>query len=56
MQVGYDEETKTFDIDRIRETGITANTRNKIMIVRDALARLESKVGQLIPVEELKKK
>ncbi|MEK6824973.1 MAG: LAGLIDADG family homing endonuclease, partial [Nanoarchaeota archaeon] len=54
MQVGYDEETKTFDIDRI-QTGITANTRNKIMIVRDALARLESKVGQLIPVEELKK-
>lgn len=53
-QVGYDEETKSFDIDRIT-TGVTASKRSKIVIVRETLAGLESKLGKLIPLEELDK-
>jgi replicative DNA helicase Mcm len=51
-QVGYDEETKSFDIDRIT-TGVTASKRSKIVIVRETLAGLESKLGKLIPLEEI---
>ncbi len=54
MQVGYDYETKTFDIDRIA-TGVSTSQRSKIMLVRETLSRLESRLGKLIPVEELKK-
>ena len=54
MQVGYDYETKTFDIDRIA-TGVSTSQRGKIMLVRETLARLESRLGKLIPIEELKK-
>lgn len=53
MQVGFDEETKTFDIDRIG--GTPASQRSKIKIVQDKISELESKVGKLIPVEELVK-
>ena len=54
MQVGYDEETKTFDIDRVT-TGVTASKRGKIIQVREIIAKLESKLGKLIPLEELEK-
>ena len=54
MQVGYDYESKTFDIDRI-STGTTSSQRNKIMLVRDTITELESKLGKLIPVEEIEK-
>ena len=54
MQVGYDQETKTFDIDRIA-TGISTSQRGRIILVREALSRLESRMGKLIPVEELQK-
>ncbi|MBI3334364.1 minichromosome maintenance protein MCM, partial [Candidatus Pacearchaeota archaeon] len=54
QQVGYDEETKTFDIDKIT-TGISASKRSKILIVKEALAQLESRVGKLIPYEEIEK-
>jgi len=54
MQVGYDYETKTFDIDRIA-TGVSTSQRGKIMLVKDAISRLESRLGKLIPVEEIKK-
>jgi replicative DNA helicase Mcm len=54
VQVGYDYETKTFDIDRIA-TGVSSSQRGKIMIVRDTLSRLETRLGKLIPIEELKK-
>ena len=54
MQVGYDYETKTFDIDKI-VTGVTTSQRGKIITVREILAKLESKLGKLIPVEEVKK-
>lgn len=52
MQVGYDEESKTFDIDRIA-TGITSSKRGKIIAVRDAIAKLEARMGKLIPMEDL---
>ncbi len=53
-QVGYDEETKSFDIDRMT-SGITSSKRSKILLVRDTISALESKVGKMIPLEELKK-
>ena len=53
-QVGYDEDTKSFDIDKIT-TGITSSKRGKIMLVRDTLSKLESRVGKMIPLEELEK-
>ena len=54
MQVGYDYETKTFDIDRIA-TGVSTSQRGKIILVRETLARLESRLGKLIPIEEVRK-
>ncbi|MBU4086933.1 MAG: ATP-binding protein [Nanoarchaeota archaeon] len=54
MQVGYDYETKTFDIDRIA-TGVSTSQRGKIMLVKDTLNKLESRLGKLIPIEELRK-
>jgi len=53
MQVGYDKDTKTFDVDRI--TGTSASARNKIHVVVDAIEELEKKMGKLIPVEEINK-
>lgn len=54
-QVGFDYETQQIDIDRII-TGVPATTRSKIIIIRDALARLEDRLGnKLIPLEEIKK-
>jgi replicative DNA helicase Mcm len=53
MQVGYDEETKSFDIDKI--SGNPASKRNKIHIVKEALENLEARLGKLIPVEEVEK-
>jgi replicative DNA helicase Mcm len=54
MQVGYDEETKTYDIDKIT-SGITSSKRSKILLVRDTILSLESRLGKLIPIEELEK-
>jgi len=54
MQVGYDYESKTFDIDKAT-TGITSSDRNKIFTVRDAITQLESKLGKMVPVEEVEK-
>jgi replicative DNA helicase Mcm len=52
MQVGYDYESKTFDIDKIT-LGRTASQRGKVFLVRDIISELEGKVGKLIPVEEI---
>ncbi|MGV8130996.1 MAG: minichromosome maintenance protein MCM [Candidatus Pacearchaeota archaeon] len=54
MQVGFDEETQTFDVDRIT-TGIPASKRNKIIVVRDTISKLEASMGKLIPTIELEK-
>ena len=53
MQVGYDEKTKTFDIDKI--SGNPASARNKIGEVRSAIEALEERLGKLIPFEEVEK-
>ena len=53
LQVGYDKDTKTFDIDRI--TGNPASARNKIRVVQDAIEELEKRVGKRIPLEEVAK-
>lgn len=54
MQVGYDYESKTFDIDR-GTGGISASQRNKVFIVRDVITQLESRLGKMIPIEEIEK-
>jgi len=54
MQVGFDPETKTFDIDRIA-TGVSTSQRGRIILVREALSRLENRMGKLIPLEEVHK-
>lgn len=53
MQVGYDSETKTFDIDRFT-TRISSNQRSKIMFIRDTIKKLEEKFGKQIPIENLR--
>ncbi|PIO07643.1 hypothetical protein COU59_02965, partial [Candidatus Pacearchaeota archaeon CG10_big_fil_rev_8_21_14_0_10_34_12] len=52
-EVGYDYESKTFDIDKI--SGMTTSKRNKVFIVRDLITQLESRLGKLIPIEEIEK-
>jgi replicative DNA helicase Mcm len=54
MQVGYDYESKTFDIDRI-SSRISSSQRNKIFMVRDIITELEGKIGKMIPIEEIEK-
>ena len=53
-QMGYDEESQTFDIDRIGGK-ISSSQRNKVFIVRNVISELEKKMGKLIPVDEIKK-
>jgi replicative DNA helicase Mcm len=53
LQVGYDEETKTFDIDKI--SGNPASKRAKIHVVKEELEKLENRLGKLIPMEEVEK-
>lgn len=54
MQVGYDYESKTFDIDR-GTGGMPASQRNKVFVVRDVITQLESRLGKMIPIEEVEK-
>ncbi|MBU2503731.1 MAG: hypothetical protein KJ879_01625 [Nanoarchaeota archaeon] len=54
MQVGYDYESKTFDIDR-GTGGMPASQRNKVFVVRDTITNLESKIGKMVPVNEIEK-
>jgi len=54
MQVGFDYESKQIDIDRI-STGVTASQKSRILMVKEAINRLESRLGKLIPIEELMK-
>ncbi len=53
-QVGYDYETKTFDIDK-GTGGIPSSQRNKILTVRDIIIQLESRLGKMIPIEDIEK-
>jgi len=54
MQVGYDPETKTFDIDRFT-TRISSNQRNKIVLIKETIKKMEDKFGKQVPLEELRK-
>ncbi len=54
MKVGYDYESKTFDIDRVGNK-MSHSKRSKIMLVRDAIVALESKLGKMMPIDEVKK-
>jgi replicative DNA helicase Mcm len=54
MQVGYDYESKTFDIDRISGK-FSASQRGKILNVRDIIIDLENRLGKMIPLEEIEK-
>lgn len=54
MQVGYDPETKTFDIDRFT-TKISSSERSKIILVRETIKKMEDKHGKQIPIGELKR-
>ena len=51
-QIGYDEETGKFDIDKI-ETGTTASERSQISIVKELITELEEKNGGSVPLEDL---
>ena len=54
MQAGFDQDTKSFDIDKIM-TGVTASKRGKIIEVKEAIVALEGRIGKMIPLEELEK-
>ncbi len=54
MQVGYDYESKTLDIDKIY-TGMTSSKRNKVMLVRETITQLRERLGELIPIDEIEK-
>jgi len=51
-QVGFDRETGKIDIDRIA-TGIGASQRSHVLILKDIISELETKLGKSIPIEEL---
>lgn len=53
MQVGYDPETKTFDIDRF-STKISSSKRSKILLLKDSIRKLEEKFGKQIPIDKLR--
>ena len=52
MQIGLDRETGKIDIDRIA-TGIGASQRSHIMILKDIINELETRIGKQIPMEDL---
>ncbi len=51
-QVGYDYESKTFDIDKIGSR-FTSSQRNKINAVKEAIIELGAKLGKEFSVEEV---
>ena len=54
MQVGYDYESNTFDIDKI-SLGRSSSQMNKVLTVLHAIESLREKVGELVPMEEIEK-
>jgi replicative DNA helicase Mcm len=53
MQVGYDPETKTFDIDRFTSK-VSSSQRSKIVLVRESIKKLEDKHGKQVPMDILR--
>jgi replicative DNA helicase Mcm len=54
MQVGYDAETKTFDIDRF-SVSTSSSQRNKIILVKETIKKLEEQHGKMVPLDILRK-
>jgi replicative DNA helicase Mcm len=54
IKVGYDYESKTFDIDRISGK-FTSSQRGKIFGVREVIFQLKERLGEMIPIEEIEK-
>lgn len=54
MQVGYDPETKKFDIDRFTSR-VSSSQRSKIILFKETLKKLEEIHGKQIPLDILKK-
>jgi len=54
MQVGYDPETKTFDIDRF-SVSTSSSQRNKIILIKETIKKLEEPHGKMIPLDVLRK-
>ncbi len=54
MQIGYDSESGTIDIDRISGK-FSSSQRGKILLVRDTIIDLENRIGKMIPLEEVEK-
>ena len=52
MQVGFDRETGKIDIDRIA-TGIAATARSHILVLKDIITELETKLGKTIPIDDV---
>lgn len=52
LQIGLDQETGQIDIDRIT-SGIPASERARIILVRETINKLESRLGKLIPIKEI---
>ncbi len=52
MQVGYDYESKTFDIDKI-QLGKTASQRSRVLVVNRIIIELEGKLGKMVPLKEI---
>lgn len=53
MQVGYDSETKKFDIDRFTSR-VSSSQRSKIILLRETIKKLEDVHGKQIPIEILR--
>ena len=54
IQVGYDPETKTFDIDRFTSR-VSSSQRSKIILLRETIKKLEEAHGKQVPLEILRK-
>jgi len=53
MQVGYDSETKTFDIDRFTSK-VSSSQRSKIILIKETIRKLEEKHGKMVPLNILR--
>jgi len=50
--IAFDEESGTFDVDRIA-TDTPSSTRNKILTIKEIINELENKIGKTIPLEDV---
>jgi replicative DNA helicase Mcm len=54
MQVGYDPETKKFDIDRFTSR-VSSSQRSKLILLKETIKKLEDIHGKQIPIDILRK-